>query len=258
MDATRRLAEMPLWESAILIVLIPTLIAMCGPILVRWIVGYERIAPNNEVAGFKFATLGVIYAVLLGFTVVVVWERFADAERATVQEAAALLAMHRLSGGLPAEPQAKLRDELSSYVEAAISDDWPEMARGAGSKRVTEQLSEVYAAVLAIPAETPRDAVLVEELFNQLNAVSEGRRERLILADGIVPNVIWLVLFAGAAVTLAFTFFFGSRNLIAQVLMTGMLAVLIFMALYVAVQIDHPFSGPVSVPPQALKLIDIT
>ena len=132
------------------------------------------------------------------------------------------------------------------------------MARGAGSKRVTEQLNEVYAAVLAIPAATPRDAVIIEELFNQLNDVGEGRRERLILADGIVPNVLWLVLFAGAAVTLAFTFFFGSRNLLAQVLMTGMLAALIFMVLLVAVSIDHPFTGPVSVPPQALKLIDIT
>jgi hypothetical protein len=249
---------MPLWESAALIVLIPTLIAMGGPFLIRRLVGYEFIAPNNEVAGFKFATLGVIYAVLLGFTVVVVWERFSDAERASVQEAAAILTMHRLSAGLPADSQAKLHAELSSYVEAAIADDWPEMARGAGSRKVTQKLDDMYAAVLAIPAATPRDTILLEELFNQLNSVTEARRERLILADGIVPNVIWLVLFAGAVVTLTFTFFFGSRNLVAQVLMTGMLAALIFMALFVAVEIDHPFSGAVSVPPQALRLIDIS
>ena len=109
----------------------------------------------------------------------------------------------------------------------------------------------MYAAVLAIPAATPREAAVLAELFSQLNSVSEGRRERLILADGIVPNVIWLVLFAGAVVTLSFTLFFGSRNLGAQVLMTGLLAALIFMALFVAVEIDHPFTGPVSVSPQA-------
>ena len=258
MDATRRLAEMPLWESAILIVLIPTLIAMCGPLLVRKLVGFERIAPNNEVAGFKFATLGVIYAVLLGFTVVVVWERFADAERASVQEAAAILALHRLSAGLPANSQTKLHAELLSYVDAAINEDWPEMARGAGSPNVTGKLDDMYAAVLAIPATTPREAAILAELFSQLNSVSEGRRERLILADGIVPNVIWLVLFAGAVVTLSFTLFFGSRNLGAQVLMTGLLAALIFMALFVAVEIDHPFTGPVSVPPQALHLLNLS
>jgi hypothetical protein len=49
--------------------------AMCGPILRRR-VGLERLATNNEIAGFKFATVGVIYAVLLAFAVIVVCEKF--------------------------------------------------------------------------------------------------------------------------------------------------------------------------------------
>jgi hypothetical protein len=39
------------------------------------IVGFERLVSNNEVAGFKFAALGVGRAVLLGFAVVTVWEK---------------------------------------------------------------------------------------------------------------------------------------------------------------------------------------
>jgi hypothetical protein len=34
--------------------------------------------------------------------------------------------------------------------------------------------------------------------------------------------------------------------------MTGMLAAIIFMALFVAIEIDHPFTGPVSVGPESL------
>jgi hypothetical protein len=50
-----------------LLVVIPTIAAMCGPVLIRRRIGLERLTSNNEIAGFKFATVGVIYAVLLAF-----------------------------------------------------------------------------------------------------------------------------------------------------------------------------------------------
>jgi hypothetical protein len=62
---------------------------MFGPVLMRHRVGLERLTSNNEIAGFKFATVGVIYAVLLAFAVIVVWEKFRDAETAVLQEAGA-------------------------------------------------------------------------------------------------------------------------------------------------------------------------
>jgi len=63
---------MPIWLSVLLIVVLPTLVAMTGPLLVRRWLGLEKLIINNEVAGFKFTVVGVIYAVVLGFAVVVV------------------------------------------------------------------------------------------------------------------------------------------------------------------------------------------
>jgi hypothetical protein len=63
------------------------------------------------------------------------------------------------------------------------------------------------------------------------------------------------VLFLGAGLTLGFTFFFGLENLRAQVLMAGMLALVIFLALFVVVAISHPFTGPISVKPEAITEI---
>ena len=83
------LAGLPLWVAAILLVVLPTIAAMCGSVLMRRRIGLERLASNNDIAGFKFATVGVIYAVLLAFAEIVVWEKFSDAETAVVQEAGA-------------------------------------------------------------------------------------------------------------------------------------------------------------------------
>ena len=55
---------------------------MCAQLLVRRWVGVETLVKNNEIAGFKFATVGVIYAVLLAFSVIAVWDKFSNAENA--------------------------------------------------------------------------------------------------------------------------------------------------------------------------------
>jgi hypothetical protein len=94
------LSGLPLWAATILLVVLPTMAAMCGPILVRRRIGLECLATNNQIAGFKFATVGVIYAVLLAFAVIVVWEKFTDAETAVVQEAGAAATLYPLASGL--------------------------------------------------------------------------------------------------------------------------------------------------------------
>jgi hypothetical protein len=254
-DLTLGIARMPLWLSGFLFVVIPTLVFMCGPLVVRRFIPIDRIAVNNEVAGFKFATLGVIYAVLLGFAVIVVWERFAEAEGAVSREAGALASMYRLSGGLDPPMRASLYDRLSEYAVSVINEDWPAMSRAAQSSRTREVLTRTYDAVLSHTAESPREAAILAELLNQLDHVTQERRVRIDLASGIVPDLIWIVLLIGAILTLGFTFFFGLENLTAQTVMTGMLSLMIFSALFVAMCIDHPFTGQVRVTPEAFTLV---
>jgi hypothetical protein len=96
---------------------------------------------------------------------------------------------------------------------------------------------------------------VLNEMLRQLDHVTQARRVRLILAAGLVPGVIWLVLFGGAVITIGFTFFFGAENLRAQMVMTGALAALIFAELLIVVAIDHPFAGTVKVGPEALDAV---
>jgi hypothetical protein len=248
------LSSLPLWLSALLIVVIPTIAAMGGPVLVRRRIGLKRLAENNEVAGFKFAVLGVIYAVLLGFAVIVVWEKFRDAETAVVQEASGVVAIARLSEGLDPASGAIVRQRLTTYLHSVITDDWPAMASGKVSPHANQTLNALYAAVLNVDQSTPRESATLGALLTELDVVTQGRRARLVLASGVVPGVLWAVLLAGAVVVMAFTFFFGTHSVRAQALMSGMLAAVIFMGLFVVVEIDHPYTGPVSIGPEAMQL----
>ena len=246
---------LPLWLSGMLIVGLPTLLAMLGPIIVRRYVTLETLTKNNEVAGFKFAVVGVLYAVLLAFAIIVVWERFSDAENNVAKEAGAAATIYRLSQGINGQPGIALRGALTNYLRAVISDGWPAMERGSPSTSARDALGGVYKALLTFEAPERRDTVLVSEILHQLDTITEMRRARLSAAVGLVPGLIWPILFGGAAITIAYTFFFGSQNLGAQSFMTGMLAIIIFSGLLTAIVIDRPFAGAVKVTPHALARV---
>ncbi len=248
------LSGLPLWAAAILLVVLPTIAAMCGPVLMRHRIGLERLTSNNEIAGFKFATVGVIYAVLLAFAVIVAWEKFSDAETAVIQEAGASATLYRLAAG--PEPEAvETRAALGNYLRLAIDQDWPLMAKAKESRAVTQALDALYASAMRFMENGSRQPEIFVEVFKQLDTITQARRTRLHLSTGIVPGLLWLVLYGGAVLTVGFTFFFGTKNLPAQVMMTGILSVIVFMGLLVIVSIDHPFTGPVHVGTEPLQTV---
>jgi hypothetical protein len=248
------LSTRPLWV-AICFVGLATLLAMIAPVLIRRRISLSRLRTNNEVAGFKFATVGVLYAVLLAFAVIVVWEKFNDAESAVAQEAGAAVTIYRLADGLGGPTGRAVRDGLTGYIKSLIVEDWPAMERGRASVSATHALDTIYTSVMTFNPGDGRDTAVLMETLRQLDALTQARRARLVLASGIVPGIIWVVLFGGAFLTIGFTLFFGTENLPAQAMMTGILSILIFSGLLIITVVDHPFAGSVKVRPEALEAI---
>ena len=270
------------WKAAILLVILPTAVTMVGSIVVRRIFGLERLVINNEVAGFKFAVVGIVYGLFLTLATISAWEKFSEAHVAVIEEAAAANAIYQLTNE-PEQDQLAVRGALNKYLMLAIDKDWPAMEVEQESEEVSGALAELYTDVIRLiqktsvapaqnmaPAQTkatgraqkvaavpaPNEVMaqaLTIELIKQLDNITKSRRTRVHLSSGIVPNMMWCVLIVGATLTVVFTFFFGLANTVAQVLMTGILAAMIFMSILMTLSFDHPFTGPVQVGPEALK-----
>ncbi len=246
--------SLQVWVLFILL-LVLTALAMSGPLLIRRRIAFQKLRTNNEVAGFKFATIGVLYAVLLAFVVIIVWERFHDAEKALVAESGAAATVYRLSVGLSEETGAALRARLSVYLQSVLDEDWPAMAAGHASPATNRALNAVYAELVHYRPTDLHDSDLQADLLRELGQLTQSRRERLVMGEGTVPGAIWFVLFLGAVLVIAFTFFFATENVFTQSLMTGVLAALIFSAILVIIAIDRPFTGAVVVSQEPIRLV---
>ena len=246
------LSGLPLWALILAVIVIPTSIAIGFQVLVRRSVGLDRLALNNEVAGFIFAIIGVVYAVLLAFVVIAVWEKFSEGQTSVARESAVAAALFYYSEGT--EPEAaKLHESLINYLRLAIESDWPAMATDTEDAKTTEALGGLYRAAMALNRTGTRSVADMSEVFTQIDNLTLARRVRLHLSTGLVPEIIWITLFAGAGLTVCFALFFGSPNALAHLAMTAILSVVLAAGLVVIIALDHPFSGPVHISPEALE-----
>ena len=243
MSLPHYLNDMSLGAVAILLTLGAVVFSTGLMLVSRIIYGVDRLRLNNEVAGFKFAVIGVFYAVLLTFVVVAVWENYQQTQTAVRDEAKAALDLHRITFAFPAETGAKIRTHLLDYTKDVRDREWPRMALGEPSGTVIEDLDRLSKAILNVDPANSQELALYQDALRLLERMTDNRYERLDSSDGTVPGVLWFTLIVGGLITLGYPAFFGSTNVGAQTLMTASLAVLVAIALLVGIVFDYPFTG---------------
>ncbi|MBV8153094.1 MAG: DUF4239 domain-containing protein [Candidatus Eremiobacteraeota bacterium] len=238
------------WTFAVVIGGFLAITVLLGLVVVRFVPQSMR-EQHNELAGFILAVIGVIYAVLLAFVTIGVWERFEQAEARTYDEASNLAIVYRDSGSF--RSGSELRAALRLYAETVIKDEWPKMQDGERSTRARLQLEAVDRDVRNLPVTNIGQQDVHGRMLDALDRALELRDERLSMeATGINP-VMWVVLFIGALVTVTFTYLFGFKRTFMQQIMVGLLSVLIGLVLFLTIAMDYPFRGGIQVGPDAFE-----
>jgi hypothetical protein len=229
-------------------VLLAELVALEGMLLARRCIPLASLEAHREVAGYVYSTLGAAYAVLLSFLVVISWNRF-DADQRTIrQEAAAAATLFHLADGLGAAPRQELQQALLAYIQVVLADEWEALTHGVESAQAwywSDQLWDIY--MRAPPEEQGRPAY--PQSLSKIQEFYDLRGQRLVESRSSLPSAIWVVLLGGATVTVGFTYLFGVRSPAAQGVMTVALTAIIAGSLYLIVDLDTPYSGPVRVMP---------
>jgi hypothetical protein len=106
------------------------LLALAGFELVQRLVPVVSRQRRNDVAGFIYAALGVIYAVLLALVVIAVWETYRAASETVEQKANAAAEIFWLADRLPEPRGTHIQELVRSYAEEVVHREWPLMEQG--------------------------------------------------------------------------------------------------------------------------------
>jgi Protein of unknown function (DUF4239) len=226
------------------------LCAVAGLLWVRRLVPLSFLETHHEVAGFFISVLSVIYAVLLGFVILVVWSDFEEIKEAVVREASQLGDILHMARGFPTAVQQQVQQEITTYVHAVVDDEWPAMAQRQVSTRAQSAMASLWHTYMALEPTTTRENALYAETLDRLHALSETRRLRLHASRDKIPRLMWVLLWAGGLITILFTYFFGVQSIRSQVLMTTALTAVIAFVLLLIVALEQPFTGLVRLTPE--------
>jgi hypothetical protein len=239
------------------------LVALAGLELVQRLVPATSRQRHNDVAGFIYAALGVIYAVLLALVVIAVWEEYDAANETVEQEANAVAEIAWLAHRLPEPEGAHLQELARSYAKEVIHQEWPLMEQGESPAMTQTQgtpsgwtlIDEIRANLQGFQPRTPADEQLYAEGLDQVQRLADARRMRLVAAEEGIPGVLWSVLIFGGVAAIGFTYLFGLANTWAHRLMVVTLAAVIGLVLFTIGAMEHPFSGGARIGTEAFDLV---
>jgi len=118
-----------------------------GFLVVDHFVPSEMRERHNDVAGFVYAVVGPMYAILLAFVVFVVWTYYEDAKSAATNEAVAVYAIWGVADGFNGQQGLAIKQAAIAYGESAIRDDWPAVAKGGQSPKTTAAMDALRKTV---------------------------------------------------------------------------------------------------------------
>ena len=240
----------------VLTVCVVALVAVAGLGAVQRLVPAARRQEHNDVAGFIYAVVGVIYAVLLALMVIAVWEDHEAAKAIVRDEANELADVFWLARRLPEPEGPRLQELARSYATVVAEEEWPLMARGGGSSpEAWALMDEMRLGMQKLEVDTLSDQVLFEQGLERIDALADARRTRMVEAEEGIPAVLWAVLVFGGIITVSFTYLFGLENTRSHRLMVAAVAGLIALVLFTVGSLEYPFSGGTRVGPEAFEFV---
>jgi hypothetical protein len=239
------------------------LVALVGLELVQRLVSASSRQPHNDVAGFIYAALGVIYAVILALVVIAVWEKYQAASETVDQEANATAEIAWLAHRLPEPEGTHIQELCRSYAEEVVHKEWPLMEQGKAPPMTQERgtpsgwtiIDDIRASLQDYEPRTRAEEQLYAAGLDQIEELNDARRLRLVAAEEGIPGVLWSVLIFGGIAAIGFTYLFGMENTWAHRLMVVILAAVIGLVLFTIGSMEHPFSGGARIGTGAFDLI---
>lgn len=233
--------------AAIVIVMSAAVISGFGFLLFMRIGSGVRKEERNDVTSIHFSMVGVLYAILLAFVVVVAWEQFNSAAASTQTEVTRLSNLWRDAGGLEPHDREVTRANLTTYLRDVIDEEFETMRDGEASPVARRAYEKVWVGYYDI---TPRDGAASEffaESLSRLNDLGEARRLRLLASQSTIPVPLWILLVGGGFFTITWLYLFWMDSIRLQFILIASVGGFTGFILFLIYALQHPFDGDVAV-----------
>ena len=234
------------YAEGITVILLATTIVVVLQIYAKKVLGEDRIRQCHEVGGHYLAIVGGFYAVLLGLIVFAAMDKFIAAEKTVEEEGKSILAVYTMAAQFDSKG-AEIQKKLKEYTDEVVNNEWELME----SDQISMTARKIFLGTLDMARKiepiTENQKALYPIMMTEMINTWDSRRDRTKVSNTGIPGAEWVILIIGAVITLLLTFFFTIDSQGLHLIMTAMIALLIFVSLYLVLLFSDPFSGDMRV-----------
>jgi hypothetical protein len=251
------LYDLPLWLVGVVLVAVMCSLAILGLHVVR-----RRILPRFQITdedGHFISTMVhsfmVFYALTVAMIAITVWETYDAAGKVASGEATALGTLYRDVSAYPPPTQAHLQGALREYTEHVIQVAWPEQHQGDVPLGGIDLIDQFLDLLTGFEPTSEGEKILHAETLRAFNQLSDARRMRLDAVQTALPGLLWTVIFLGAGLGVAGSYFFRVRDPRLHRNLVVLLTTLIAMVIFVVFAFDRPFRGDMGIKSEPYQLV---
>lgn len=220
---------------------------------------FEQLAESGEGFGSFCNVIGVLYAIVLGYVLVNVYETYSTANDKVETEASLLIDLMRDAEGLPLIEGLRLRKATIDYADSVIHQEWDHMVEfGEYHLDTFHKFGQLYRTAARVKCQNDEQRLFLGEIVRRLGDLSATRRERIEVSTERVPDVLWAMMLGVGLVNFFMAFFFPvEQPKIRMLFLCSTAAVMTFTTLLIFVM-DRPYKGSLGIKPHSLvKLREI-
>ncbi|WP_019633307.1 DUF4239 domain-containing protein [Actinomadura atramentaria] len=224
---------------------------LAGRVARRLRLGSEDAAADGPTNAHAGAMLSALFLAAFAIAIVLPWTSADAARLNTYAEGQAIVEATWSTQRLPAPERDRLRGELLAYARFVRDREWPRMEHGRMDAAGDAALDRLRRAVIAVPTGNDELKDARSALLDQIAQIAAARHQRSMDVRTAPPGWLLAITVVTGIVVLLLPFLSGARPRGWALVPLGIMAGLLGVGVWLAIDISHVFSGALAVGPDA-------
>jgi hypothetical protein len=239
------------WEVAGAVCSFLVILPLIGLFIFHRLISWEIREEDTTMVGLSYALCGGIYAVVLAFVAVGVYEAMDKGTVIASDEANSLGGIAFDSAGLPPALAVRVRTDIDKYIDTVTGKEWPSQQAYRMEESNFEEgwveVRQISMDLVNFEPANPGQATVKAEMEHNVNELFSARRARLLAANEHLPDAVWQMLVFGLVLVAVYVYLFGPHSFKMHLAVTGLTMLSIGLVFTLIIALDYPFRGALSV-----------
>lgn len=202
---------------------------------------------ENDLVATLVTVAGIFFALVMAVIATGVWDNFKTVSETVAHEAQSADSLYRDFESYRATDREHFQGLLKQYIGQVVDFDWKSQRRGI-DPGPNAGLDALMREVLAFKPESNAERLLHPDTVAEVSRLQAYRHARRHAVTLSLPPVLWLVVFAGAGLSISMVYTLRTESARLHVLLVCALGAIVGLVLFLVLAMDHPLWGELSVP----------